>query len=77
MTKRRVINVFRHTAISVAVGMCLSSVVHAQSAEGTITGKAKAGACTTLERHIPTATEIAVRRNTLITLRFVISITPC
>ncbi len=48
MMKVKALNVFRHTAISVAVGMCLSSVVHAQSAEGTITGKAKAGATVTL-----------------------------
>ena len=48
MTKRRTINVFRQTAISIAVGMCLSSVVHAQSTEGAIVGKAKAGATVTL-----------------------------
>ena len=48
MTKRQPINVFRRTAISVAIGMCLSSVVHAQSADGTISGKAKAGATITL-----------------------------
>ena len=39
---------FRRTAISVAVGMCIAGVVHAQSADGTILGKAKSDATVTL-----------------------------
>ncbi len=39
---------FRRTAISVAIGMCIAGVAHAQSADGTILGKAKAGATVTL-----------------------------
>jgi len=34
---------FRRTAISIAIGMCLAGGVHAQGADGTILGKAKAG----------------------------------
>ena len=48
MTKRIAIKVFGRTVISLAVAMCLSGAVHAQSAEGTIVGKAKAGATITL-----------------------------
>ena len=63
MTKRRVINVFRRTAISVAVGMCLSSAVHAQSTEGTIVGKAKAGATVTLTTPEGSSREIKTDTN--------------
>ena len=38
----------RRTAISVAVGMCLVGLVHAQAVEGSINGTAKAGATVTL-----------------------------
>ena len=38
----------RRTAISLAVGMCLAGVVHAQGAVGNINGTAKAGATVTL-----------------------------
>ena len=63
MMKRRAINVFRRTAISVAVGMCLSSAVHAQSAEGTIIGKAKAGATITLTTPEGSSREIKTESN--------------
>jgi iron complex outermembrane recepter protein len=39
---------FRRTVISLAVGMCLSGAVYAQSADGSIVGKAKSGATVTL-----------------------------
>ncbi len=39
---------FRRTAISLAMGMCLSGMVYAQSADGNIVGKAKGGAAVTL-----------------------------
>ena len=39
---------FRRTAISLAVGMCLTGVVYAQSADGNIQGTAKGGAVVTL-----------------------------
>jgi iron complex outermembrane receptor protein len=39
---------FRRTAIAIAVGVCLSGVVYAQSADGNILGKAKGGATVTL-----------------------------
>jgi outer membrane receptor protein involved in Fe transport len=48
MKKQDTAAAFRRTAISVAIGMCLAGVVHAQSAEGTIVGKAKADATVTL-----------------------------
>src|SRR5258706_6289374 len=38
----------RRAAISVAVGMCLSGAVHAQTPEGNIVGQARAGATITL-----------------------------
>ena len=46
--KKQAAAAFRRTAISVAVGMCLAGVVHAQSADGSIVGKAKAEATVTL-----------------------------
>jgi outer membrane receptor protein involved in Fe transport len=48
MKKRNAVAVFRRTAISVAVGMCIAGVVHAQGADGNIVGTAKAGATVTL-----------------------------
>lgn len=48
MKKHAAAAAFRRTAISVAVGMCLAGVVHAQSAQGTILGKAKSDATVTL-----------------------------
>src|SRR5262245_30077555 len=45
---RRNVSTFRRTAISVAVGMCLSGVVYAQTADGNILGKAKSGATVTV-----------------------------
>jgi len=44
MKKKDAAAAFRRTAISVAVGMCIAGVVHAQGADGNIVGKAKAGA---------------------------------
>ena len=48
MKKQSAAAVFRRTAISVAIGMCIAGVVHAQGADGSILGKAKAGASVTL-----------------------------
>ncbi len=48
MKKRDAAAAFRRTAISVAIGMCIAGVVHAQGADGNIVGKAKAGASVTL-----------------------------
>ncbi len=63
MKKRRADNVFRRTAIAVAIGMCLSSVVHAQSTEGTIVGKARAGATVTLTTPEGTSRQIKADAN--------------
>src|SRR5688572_15643032 len=48
MNRNKAVAAFRRTAISLAVGMCLSGVVYAQSADGNILGKAKGGAAVTL-----------------------------
>ena len=48
MKKQNAAAAFRRTAISVAIGMCIAGAVHAQGADGTILGKAKAGATVTL-----------------------------
>ena len=48
MKKQAAAAAFRRTAISIAIGMCLAGGVHAQGADGSILGKAKAGATVTL-----------------------------
>jgi outer membrane receptor protein involved in Fe transport len=48
MKQNNAVAAFRRTAISLAVGMCLSGAVYAQSADGNILGKAKGGATVTL-----------------------------
>jgi iron complex outermembrane receptor protein len=48
MNRNNAVAAFRRTAISLAVGMCLSGVVYAQSADGNILGKAKGGSVVTL-----------------------------
>ena len=48
MKQNNAVAAFRRTAISLAVGMCLSGAVYAQSADGSILGKAKGGAAVTL-----------------------------
>lgn len=48
MKKQDAAAAFRRTAISIAIGMCVAGAVHAQGADGSILGKAKAGATVTL-----------------------------
>lgn len=48
MKNRNAAAAFRRTAISIAIGMCIAGVVHAQGADGNILGKAKSGATVTL-----------------------------
>src|SRR6187402_3412069 len=48
MIESKAVAAFRRTAISLAVGMCLSGAVHAQVVDGNIVGKAKGGAAVTL-----------------------------
>jgi outer membrane receptor protein involved in Fe transport len=48
MKQNNAVAAFRRTAISLAVGMCLSGAVYAQSADGNILGKAKGGSTVTL-----------------------------
>ena len=55
--KKRQLCAARRAAISVAVGMCLSGAVHAQTTDGNIVGQAKAGATITL-----TSPDTGVRR---------------
>src|SRR5918994_566246 len=60
MSQNKAVAAFRRTAISLAVGLCLSRVVYAQSADGNILGKAKGGAPVT-----PTPGQIITRDETL------------
>src|SRR5688572_19696890 len=52
---------FRRSAISLAVGLCLSGVVYAQSADGNILGTAKSGAVVTLTAPGGKETQITAR----------------